>query len=138
MQITKKEIEFIKQDIKEKGILLNDLSDSLVDHLCCSIENDAGNNFHQAYASALDSFGADGLLKIQQETILLLTIKKETAMKKTMYLLGYVAAFFITTGLLFKMQSWTGANIFLTSGIVLLNFGFLPMYFYDKYKNAIN
>jgi len=136
MKLTTEEIDFITRDIKERGISMNDLADSLLDHLCCAIENDPDENFNRAYSRALALFGNEGLIKIQQDTILLLTLKKEIAMKKTMYLLGYIAAFLCTTGLLFKMQSWTGANILLTLGIVLLNFGFLPMFFYDRYKRA--
>ena len=58
-------------------------------------------------------------------------------MKKTMFVLGYIAAALTTFGLLFKVMHWPGANIMLILGVAMLNFGFLPMYFTDRYKKAI-
>ncbi len=138
MELTTEQIEFIRQDIREKGMTMSDLSESLLDHICCSIENDSCNDFHEAYSRAMNAFGSGGLKEIQQDTIFLLIIKKQVTMKKTMYFFGYIAAFSITTGLLFKIQHWPGASIMLVLGIVLLNFAFLPMYFYDRYKRAIS
>ncbi|WP_417602381.1 GldL-related protein [Owenweeksia hongkongensis] len=138
MELTKQHIEFIQQDIHQKGIAMDDLAESLVDHICCSIENDTEGNFSLAYAKALKAFGEDGLQKIQDETFFLLILKREITMQKSMYIMGYMAAILATTGLLFKMMHWPGANIMLVSGIALLNLGFLPMYFYDRYKRAIS
>jgi hypothetical protein len=138
MELTSEQVAWIGQDIRKKGMTMNGLADSLIDHICCSIENDPGSDFHEAYTRTLTAFGSAGLKKIQEETILLLTLKKEVTMKKTMYVLGYTAAFLITTGLLFKLQQWPGAAVMLTIGIVLFNVGFLPMFFYDKYKRAIS
>lgn len=137
MELTPEQIAFIRQDIGEKGITMPDLVDSLVDHICCAIEQNDNNNFNEAYSQALAAFGEDSLRSIQQETLLLLILKKKITMKKMMYVLGYIAAFLSTMGLLFKLQHWPGAGIMLTLGIVLLNFGFFPMYFYDRYKRAI-
>lgn len=137
MELTTAQIAYIQQDVRARGLTLDDLADSLVDHLCCAIENSTETDFYRAYATALASFGEAGLIKIQKETISLL-IKKEETMKKTMYVTGYIATFLISTGLLFRLQHWTGAMIMLTLGIVLLNFAFLPMYFYNRYKRAIS
>src|ERR1041385_2073043 len=134
MELTAAQIAFIRQDIQQKGITMNDLSDSLLDHLCCAIENDTGTDFYEAYSKALHAFGNEGLKKIQQQTILLTILKTEVTMKKTMYVMGYIAVCLISTGLLFKVQQWTGAAIMLTLGIALLNLAFLPMYFYQRYK----
>ena len=137
MELTSEQISFIRQDIIDRGLTMDDLADSLVDHICCSIENDNSDDFQIAYKKAIGIFGNDGMKKIQHDTILILTLKKEMTMKKTMYFIGYVATLFISTGLLFKIQQWPGAAIVLTLGIVLLNFAFLPMYFYRKYKQAV-
>jgi predicted RND superfamily exporter protein len=59
-------------------------------------------------------------------------------MKKTMYLLGYLAVFLMTTGLLFKLQHWPGAAIMLTIAIALFNFGFLPLFIYGRYKRTVH
>ena len=95
-------------------------------------------DFYKSYTKAIDAFGENGLMKIQQETILLLILKREITMKKTMFVLGYIAVFLITSGILFKIQHWPGAAIMLVLGVALLNFGFLPMYFHDRYRQATN
>lgn len=136
MVLNDQQIEFIRQDIRSRGVTIDELADSLLDHICCAMENDSGSDFDENYRRVISTFGEGGFHQIQQETIVLLTIKKEVAMKKTMYILGYIAAILMTTGLLFKIQHWPGAAVMLTLGIALLNFGFLPMFFYDKYRNA--
>ena len=138
MELTAEQIDLIRQDIEEKGITMTDLADSLLDHLCCAVESELGSDFPDAYARALSAFGKEGLNTVQQQTISLLTLKKELTMKKTMYLLGYIAALLSTTGLLFKLMHWPGAAPMFIIGIILLNLGFLPMYFYDRYKRAVS
>jgi hypothetical protein len=58
-------------------------------------------------------------------------------MKRAVYLIGFIASFTLSTGLIFKMMHWPGANIITILGF-LLNLGFLPLYFYDKYKSVSN
>ena len=137
MELSQEQIDFIRHDVRAKGITLDALADSLTDHICCAIEAEPGTDFRQTYDKALTAFGEGGLNKIQEETISLLILKKEHAMKKTMYVLGYFAAMLFTSGILFKLQHWPGAAIMLVLGTALLNFGFLPMFFYDRYKRAI-
>ncbi|MFZ6053053.1 GldL-related protein [Halocola ammonii] len=138
MELTENQIERIYSDIHKKGVTMNELADSLVDHICCAIEREKEMSFEEAYQQALAAFGDDGLQRTQRETILFINQKKEIIMKKTMFILGYIAVSLITTGLLFKLQHWPGASIMLVFGIGLLNFGFLPMYFYGRYKQAIS
>lgn len=59
-------------------------------------------------------------------------------MKKWMYLSLYLAVVCCTTGLLFKVMHWPMASILLVVGVVLLNFGFFPVYLIDKYKKAVS
>ncbi len=137
MILTEQQIDYIKKDISNRGVSLTDLADSLVDHICCFIENNNHTDFSTAYEAALAKFGSFGPKEIQKNTTLLLNLKKETIMKATMYILGYVAVILVTTGSLFKTMHWPMANIFLVTGIMLLNIGVLPMYFYNKYKQSI-
>lgn len=138
MQITENQIEFIRNDLRNRGLKLNSLLNSLVDHICCAIESHPGSDFNIVYAEVIRTFGEQGFIKIQMETELLLTIKKEEKMKKTMYVIGFISTFLTTTGLLFKLQHWQGASIILIAGIMLINLGFLPMYFYYKYKRSVS
>lgn len=138
MDLTEKQIEQIYSDIRERGVTMDELADSLVDHICCAIEREEKLDFESAYQEVLTAFGDDGLHRTQLETILFINHKKEIVMKKTLFILGYIAVSLITTGLLFKIQHWPGASIMLVFGIGLLNFGFLPMYFYSRYKQAVS
>lgn len=137
MELTAEQIETIRMDVYQKGVSMQGLAESLVDHICCSIEASGHTNFDKAYASAMDSFGAGGIKQVQEQTTYLLTFKKEKAMKRFMFILGYLSVCLCTTGFLFKLQHWPGASIMLVVGVLILNFGFLPMFFYDRYKRAI-
>lgn len=50
---------------------------------------------------------------------------------------GVLAAILIGTGSIFKVQHWPGASIQFVSGMLLLNFIFLPMFFYQLYRQSI-
>jgi hypothetical protein len=136
MELTAEQIEFIQQDIRSRGITMHGLIDSLTDHICCAIENDTETDFDTAYTNAIEAFGDDGLQKTQHSIALLFNLKKEITMKRTMYVLGYIAVLLSTTGLLFRTMHWPGASIMLVVGVVLLNVGFLPMFFYNRYKQV--
>jgi hypothetical protein len=128
------QIDFIRDEISRNELYINGLSESLIDHICCAIENSEENDFNTAYHSVLQSFGCYGFEQIQSDIIYLLNHKNEVIMKKLMFILGYLSVIMCSTGLLFKVQHWPGASIVLLVGVVLLNFGFLPIFFYDKYK----
>ncbi len=136
MELTEQQIEFIRADIREKGVTLNSLADDIVDHICCFLEAHDGTEFKTAYEEAIRMFGEGGLIRIQ-ETTLSLTLKPTENMKKTMYVTGFIATCLTTTGLLFKIQHWQGASVMLVLGIALLNLAFLPMFFYDRYRKSV-
>ena len=138
MKLNDDQIHYIHSDIEQRGITVPTISASLLDHLCCAVEADEVRDFHSAYENALAAFGDDGLLEVQEEVISIINHKKLISMKKTMYVLGFIAAFLSTTGLLFKLMHWPGASIMLILGVALLNVGFFPLYFYDRYKTATN
>ncbi|MEM6687110.1 MAG: hypothetical protein AAF617_15120 [Bacteroidota bacterium] len=55
-------------------------------------------------------------------------------MKKAVYVLGFLAFFTLSTGIMFEFFQWPFAAIMMMFGFVLLNFGFLPTLFYKLYK----
>ena len=57
-------------------------------------------------------------------------------MKRSIYLLGFITCFLLSSGLMFKVMHWQTANVQLGLGFLFLNFGFLPAYFFGKYKSA--
>jgi hypothetical protein len=138
MKLTDEQIDRIAVDLRNNGVAMDELVESLTDHICCVIENSKHHDFEQAYRDAMTEFGKFGPSAIEKNTLFLLTIKRELTMKTTMYILGYFAAILLTTGALFKMMHWFPANVLLVVGIALLNFGYLPMYFYSKYQSAVS
>ncbi|MBN2869081.1 MAG: hypothetical protein JXK08_10440 [Flavobacteriaceae bacterium] len=56
-------------------------------------------------------------------------------MKKSVYVLGFIALFILSTGLMFKSMHWPFAGIITIVGFVLFNFMFLPTLFYKLYKS---
>ncbi len=55
-------------------------------------------------------------------------------MKKSVYVLGFLALFTLSTAALFEIMHWPFAGRILLIGYLLLNFGFLPSLFYKLYK----
>lgn len=47
MELTEEQIEFIRKDIKEKGVQLDELADSILDHICCILETSSGASFEK-------------------------------------------------------------------------------------------
>ncbi|SDM31407.1 hypothetical protein SAMN05421823_11256 [Catalinimonas alkaloidigena] len=136
MELSSDQIDFIGRDVRRRGIVLDDLAESLVDHLCCTLENGTESDFDRAYAAALEAFGQRGLVQVQRETFVFLILKRKIAMKKAMYLLGYLATCLTIMGMMFKLLHWPGANVMLVVGLLLLSFGYLPLYFYDRYQQS--
>lgn len=137
MNLTQEQIAFIELDVRARGVMLDELVESMVDHLCCQVECSADNEFDVAYDQAIAEFDNNEFLKVQEEIQQIDWQRKNKWLKKVMYSFGFIATFLITTGILFKTMHWPGAGISLLSGVVILNTGFLPMYFYDRYKQAV-
>lgn len=59
-------------------------------------------------------------------------------MKKSFYVLGFLTFFALGIGAMFEFLSWPYRGIIVFIGFLLLNFGLIPMYFYQKYKLVKN
>jgi len=55
-------------------------------------------------------------------------------MKRSVYILGFLAFFTLSTAFVFEIMRWPFAGILLITGFTLFNFGFLPTLFYKLYK----
>ncbi|WP_298420341.1 hypothetical protein [uncultured Kordia sp.] len=55
-------------------------------------------------------------------------------MKKSVYVLGFLALFTLSTAFMFEIMRWPYAGILILLGFVLFNFGFLPTLFYKLYN----
>lgn len=64
-------------------------------------------------------------------------IKVHSAAFRLRIFAGVVSAILIGTGSIFKAHHWPGASIMFVLGMVILNFIFLPMFFYHLYRQSI-
>ncbi len=64
-------------------------------------------------------------------------LKKHSAAYNIRSGAGFISAFLVSAGSLFKMLRYPGANLQIVSGMVMLSFVFIPMLFWHMYKQAI-
>lgn len=136
-KLSDEQIEFIEQQVNNSQIESKELQEDLIDHFCCVIEEymNKGKTFEEAYNTAYQIVCPNGFDEIYKETLLLLTSNNIIAMKKSMYILGFIATVLLTTSILFKLMHWPGAGALIILGAFMLIFVLLPiiaLYFYKK------
>jgi len=137
--LTDENIEFIAQIINSSKIESIEMKEDLIDHFCCAIEEDMGKglNFEKSYDKAYQNICPDGVDEIHRETVFLLTFKKIKAMKRLLYVSGYLSAIGITTTVFMKLNhfGYPGITFLLTS--VIMIFLFIPSLFVNIYKRDL-
>jgi hypothetical protein len=136
--LSEQQLEFILRDIKSRGVEMEDLQISLLDHICCIIECELepDGDFESFYRKTIPRFFKKELREIEEETILLLTFKNYYAMRKTMIITGTTSVVGFTIGSFLKIMHWPGANVLLLLGITVASLVFLPLLFILKTKEA--
>jgi hypothetical protein len=136
--LSEKQVQFIHDDLLRNGIELEDLRLSLVDHICCVIEEEMTDKdqFEDFYARIIPRFYHRNLEEIQEETKLVLTFKNYYAMKNVMIRSGAFTAICFTAGILFKLMHWPGAAALQLASIAVFSFLFLPILFLFKTKEV--
>ena len=136
--LSEKQVQFIHDDLLRNGIELEDLRMSLVDHICCVIEEEMteDDRFEDFYARIIPRFYHRNLEEIQEETKLVLTFKNYYAMKNVMIRSGAFTAICFTTGILFKLMHWPGAAALQLASIAVFSFLFLPILFLFKTREV--
>ena len=137
--LTTEQVEFIARKIERSNIKSNEMKEDLVDHFCCSIEEEMqkGTSFQIAYDKAYQNTCPNGFDEIQRETVFLLTFKKIKAMKRMLYISGYLTTIFAITTLYLKLMHWPGGSIGILVTFMLLIFLFLPALFSHLYKREL-
>ncbi len=122
VQLSDKQVDNILQRIVADGVTNRDLQNGLLDHYCCFIEEEMniGSTFDVAYIAAFNAITPNGIHEIQEELFFLLTFKTQTNMKRIIYGSGFLAAFLISTGLMFKTVHWPFGNEILFGGFCAL------------------
>jgi len=139
-EITDDQIDYIISDFAKRGIVLEDLRDNLLDHMCCIIENEMNQNddFYRFYDTVLPRFFKKNLSEIQTETENLLKFKNFYTMKKTMNITGIMTVILLLSGAILKTLHLPGAGITLVSGGSLFSLIFLPLLMAIKFKDDNN
>jgi hypothetical protein len=137
--LTDENIDFIVNKVNESTIDSNEMKEDLIDHFCCAIEEEMkkGLSFEKSYEKAYQNICPDGFDEIQRETVFLLTSKKIKAMKRLMYVSGYLSAIGITTTVFMKFSHLAGGQIVLLITAAILAFLFLPACFINLYKREL-
>ncbi|WP_299261349.1 hypothetical protein [uncultured Aquimarina sp.] len=139
MKLSAEQEERIKGFVDKQGLTIPALQDDILDHLCCVVESElkAGKTFDQSLQNAISELAPNGLIDLERKTFFLLNSKRIIMMKKLMYLIGFVGALTLTTGITFKILWYPGANKLFITGFLLLLLVFVPMLAFDRYKVAI-
>ncbi|MFN5418070.1 MAG: hypothetical protein ACK5B9_13510 [Flavobacteriia bacterium] len=135
--ISDDELDFILEDIKANGVVLEDLQNSLLDHICCIIEHEmpVNEDFYKFYRQILPRFFKKELKELQVETENLLTFKNYYAMRNTLKISGIVSALFTILGATLKVLHLPGAGFAIILGGTLFSLLFLPLMIVLKFKD---
>ncbi len=136
--VNDQQIDYILNDIRRRGVEMEDLQYNLLDHICCIVEQnlESGGNFEDFYNKTIPKFFKHELWEIEEETILLLTYKNYYTMKKAMIYGGVFSLSLIAFGTVSKIFHWPGAGPILLFGFLILCFVFFPSAIYLNYTSA--
>jgi len=134
-KLTEENIDFIYNDVREKGITMNVLVDEMVDHICCCIEPEIakGQEFITTYTNFISTIENSVFKNIQHQTVLSINLKFQF-MKKVMFISGVVATILLVVGVFFKINHLPGAGMILVLGTFTIVTTFLPLFFIVSYK----
>jgi hypothetical protein len=136
--VNDEQIDYILNDIRRRGVEMEDLQYNLLDHICCIVEQnlESDGNFEDFYKKTIPQFFKHELWEIEEETILLLTYKNYYTMKKAMIYGGVFSLSLIALGTVLKIFHWPGAGPTLLLGFIVLCFVFFPAALYLNYNPA--
>ena len=137
VKLTDEQVEYVLNEIKARGVTIEDLQYNLLDHMCCIIENEMRDedDFYQFVNAVFPRFFNENLVEIEKETILLVTFKNYYAMKKTMYFTSVLVTAFMILFSLFKIFHLPGAGALFVITVVLFSSLFLPLVILIKLKD---
>ena len=132
--LSDEQIDFIDNDLRSRGIEMDDLRAGLLDHICCLIEVEMKNSddFEIFYNNIIRRFYKKELKEIENETQLLLIYKNYYSMKKTMFVSGIFSSIGFVFGGLLKFMHWPGASALLIVGFASFALIFLPVFLFLK------
>lgn len=137
-KVTDAHIDFIIDDLTSKGIVLKDLQENIVDHVCCLTEAELPEtgNFEAHYEKIIPRFFNQELKEIQQETDSLVNSKSIDLLKSTLQISGVLSVLLLGFGVYYKLHHLTGTGIILFVGMLLFCLLFLPSLIMLKFKDT--
>jgi len=116
-ELTDEQLDLLTQRIAP-AIRNTQLQMELIDHCCCSVEElmTDGLGFEDALSRALEDLEPEGIHRIEIAVQQVLKPQTLQTMKATLFFSGFVAAFCIMLGMLFKIMHWPGADNLLFTG----------------------
>jgi len=135
--VTEEQVEFILKDIEARGVVLEDLRDNLLDHMCCIIEQEMNEeeDFKVFYESILPRFFKEKLQEIQEETDNLIKFKNFYSMKKILKFSGIATVLLTTMGAILKTLHLSGAGMSIVLGGFVFSLIFLPLLIAIKFRD---
>jgi len=135
--VTDDQVDFILNDIENKGVITEDVRNNILDHVCCIIENEMENdmNFQEFYRDTIAQFYTKELGEIEAETQILLTFKNYYAMKRILKISGIISIILILLSFTFKLLHWPGAGIMAVIGLVFFSLVFIPLNIVLRFVN---
>lgn len=127
LELSPQNIDLIRREISDHGIMFSHLADDLTDHICCDVESEMikGLSFHDAYKVVKAKIGNHRLNEIQAETLYAVDTKYRK-MKNTMKISGIAGTILFGFASLFKIMHWPLAGVLMTLGALTLGFVFMP------------
>jgi hypothetical protein len=93
---------------------------------------------HWPFASMMIVLGTAMLCLVYLPIILWHKIKESPGDETLMHILGFIGLTGTAVGVLFKIMHWPGTAVMLFGGMSVLSFGYVPVYFFKRYKTSIN
>jgi len=137
-KITDEHVDFIISDLKSKGVVLKDLQENIVDHVCCLTETELSEfgDFEAHYKKIIPRFFNQELKELQQETDSLVNSKSIDLLKSTLQISGVLSVLLLGFGVYYKLHHLTGTGIILFAGMLLFCLLFLPSLIILKFKDT--
>lgn len=120
-QLSEQQIDIIYGRLQKEGLSNRKLEQDLFDHFCCYMEEriEHGVDFENAYDEAVAAIYPNGAKEIEFELYFIMTFNKQLSMKRLIFFLGFLAAFLLSTGTMFKTMYWPGASVILVTGFAM-------------------
>lgn len=136
MKLKEEHEEKIRRRVLRHHFSLDRLADDLIDHLYCYLHEHgkADRDFDKQLEEAIHLMAPQGMDSIEKETFYLLNFNRMILMKRFIFVLGLLSTMAFSSGVIFKIMHWPGANVLMGAGSLVALLIFLPLWAFDRLK----